>query len=1103
MNRKRLNYLFGSLSFTALFIFILLNALNPHTLAASGKTAVSASITVNTTNDELNSDGDCSLREAVQSANTDSSVDACTAGNGADVITLPAGKYILSLTGSGEDLNATGDLDVLESLTINGASSNSTSINGFSSDRIFHINPALSSDLSFRLEDVQITNGDVGNGAGIYLSNSTGRLLDVDINSNTAITNGGGIYNNNSLLIIEGNSEIATNTAVDGAGIFSDGEGQLHIEDSWIHHNLASDEGGAAKLDSGGVTVRNSTIEYNEATEYGGGVYTTMDVLIEDSTIQHNTAVNNYGGGFYVEDGSLIIENSTVYSNTASYGGGVYLYGVEVYVRQSIFRDNLATSDGGGIYHEYYGGTIVEDSLFEENTANGSGGGISVYGYAGLAIDRSTFISNTATTDGGAIHTSGDDYLYTYIRNSTLTQNEAGRNGGAVFSYFLGVVFENSTVVANTAGNQGGGFANDSYFGYFYNTILAGNSANGSESDTYADCYVPGYNLHSAGNNLFGKSTGCQEYRYDFTLPVGTLFTNVLEPLADNGGATLPDDTHPKSYVLKSSSPAIDAGNDDFCPSDDQTGATRTNGNACDLGAVESDDNATIPTFTENVITVDTTDDDMVVNGNCTLREAVEAAETDTAVDNCDAGDGWDVVQLSTGTYMITPNIQITTEHVTIRGASTAGTIIHGNDVSQLFYEEDDGGLILQDLTISHGLDSSDGGCLEAGGYGFVILVDVVVSDCEGQSGGAIEVYGHLNLVRSTIKNNTATQTGGGVFNYYGLVLVKDSTIINNTANEDGGGFRSEYGLSRLSNTGIMSNTITNTASTEGAGVYIEYALMILDDESTVQYNQSANDCGGIYSYYAATLIENATISHNTSANNGGGICGATEGVWLLNSLVENNVASGDGGGFYGGGLIENSTIRYNEANSGSGGGVYVGGEAAVLETSSIYGNSAGYGGGVVVDGSSSLSQVTVSENTAVTSTGGISMTANSILTIKSSIVANSTGSDCAAAGELLDGGYNLVESGACITDSSSLSGDPMLTPMTEVPSGEVVLPLLVGSSAVDIIPIGVNGCGDKFVLDQRGYTRPADADADGTNACDIGAFEFNRTFIYLTLIAK
>src|SRR5688572_10221914 len=47
--------------------------------------------------------GDCSLREAVIAANAD----------GADRILLPPGTYTLSLAGAGEDLAATGDLDLV------------------------------------------------------------------------------------------------------------------------------------------------------------------------------------------------------------------------------------------------------------------------------------------------------------------------------------------------------------------------------------------------------------------------------------------------------------------------------------------------------------------------------------------------------------------------------------------------------------------------------------------------------------------------------------------------------------------------------------------------------------------------------------------------------------------------------------------------------------------------------------------------------------------------------------------------------------------------------------------------------------------------------
>jgi CSLREA domain-containing protein len=54
--------------------------------------ANAATITVNTFADELNTDGDCSLREALASANADGGPanDACINGSGADIIVLPA-----------------------------------------------------------------------------------------------------------------------------------------------------------------------------------------------------------------------------------------------------------------------------------------------------------------------------------------------------------------------------------------------------------------------------------------------------------------------------------------------------------------------------------------------------------------------------------------------------------------------------------------------------------------------------------------------------------------------------------------------------------------------------------------------------------------------------------------------------------------------------------------------------------------------------------------------------------------------------------------------------------------------------------------------------
>src|SRR5262249_3184935 len=103
---------------TALTMVLLLFA------AIGPQTALAATFTVTKTADTNDGVGnsDCSLREAISAAN---------ATLGADTITLPAGTYQLTLANAGgtnEDNNATGDLDVNDSLTINGAGSGTTII---------------------------------------------------------------------------------------------------------------------------------------------------------------------------------------------------------------------------------------------------------------------------------------------------------------------------------------------------------------------------------------------------------------------------------------------------------------------------------------------------------------------------------------------------------------------------------------------------------------------------------------------------------------------------------------------------------------------------------------------------------------------------------------------------------------------------------------------------------------------------------------------------------------------------------------------------------------------------------------------------------------
>src|SRR3989441_11636576 len=102
--------------------------------------AAAATFTVNDTADAVDAvlgDGTCAtagntctLRAAIQEAN---------AHTGADTIMVPAGTYLLTISGRGEDAAVTGDLDITDDVTITGAGATSTIVNGNGIDRAFEI----------------------------------------------------------------------------------------------------------------------------------------------------------------------------------------------------------------------------------------------------------------------------------------------------------------------------------------------------------------------------------------------------------------------------------------------------------------------------------------------------------------------------------------------------------------------------------------------------------------------------------------------------------------------------------------------------------------------------------------------------------------------------------------------------------------------------------------------------------------------------------------------------------------------------------------------------------------------------------------------------
>ena len=122
---------------------------------------------------------------------------------------------------------------------------------------------------------------------------------------NTAASEGGGLWNDAGSTMTINASTISRNQALGtapdngGGGIFNNG-GILEINLSSITGNSAAGNGGGLFLGDGGeVHIRASQISRNEADGNGGGIYNNANLVLQFSSVTSNTAAD--GGGIYTD----------------------------------------------------------------------------------------------------------------------------------------------------------------------------------------------------------------------------------------------------------------------------------------------------------------------------------------------------------------------------------------------------------------------------------------------------------------------------------------------------------------------------------------------------------------------------------------------------------------------------------------------------------------------------------------------------------------------------------------------------------------------------------------------------------------------------------
>lgn len=531
-----------------------------------------------------------------------------------------------------------------------------------------------------------------------------------------------------------------------------------------------------------------------------------------------------------------------------------------------------------------------------------------------------------------------------------------------------------------------------------------------------------------------------------------------------------------------------------------------------------------------STINVTTTDDSIVNDGFCSLREAIISAnENDSPgiiVGECPAGsaDATDIIQVQAGvTYVLTldgsdeemaytgdldvidnagPMVDVRIQAV---GEGTA--VIQNGGMTDRIWHIHEAGFELAGIEVTGGnVNAAGGGLLNEDGQ--VTIADAIFSLNTGIGGGAVHSKGdnaelRLQTTDVTRNNSINFSNGGGVSVAGGLLIATDSNIAGNMAMGNGGGLVNQDGSVTITRTRFSGNT--------------------------------AGKCGGAVANLSSgvvTLITSTITGVNTAEEQGGGICNKGNMSITVGTAVETNQAKKGGGGIYNSGTLtlRNSLVQNNKAldenqnGDGLGGGLYATADSMTTMTqSAIVDNlAASAGGGVATDGNLLAFNSTMSGNFG-TVAGGLFVSANGTATLVNVTLADNEGLNLAgmdlhvlqgtvyagntiiantiqdaatctnSGGTLSSMGHNLTNDDTCFTETTDISNsDPLLAPL----ANGVHEPQF-GSPAIDAGDMVL--CSETAVqnMDQNNQPRPAFA------RCDIGAVEWQGFSLYLPAIMQ
>ena len=277
-------------------------------------------------------DADCSLPNAIRSANSEDLVEPmadCEPGDsdrvdeetppGLDTITIDIDGTVEGLITIEDTLAVTSNIEIDGGgYRIDGAGKQIFSVAGG----------------SLAIQDLVLSNGySATNGGAIAVLDGALSLANSAIQSSAALGQGGGIYSSNSDVTLS-DSDISGNTT---------GGASTDAHDHSAHAHSAED---AAALNAQSAEPIPVVENHN-----GGGLYfvgESSSLIIDRSGVASNASPES-GGGIYIASGSATISNSTISGNSAGAdGGGIYNAGASILTHVTVVGNSAA--NGGGIF---------------------------------------------------------------------------------------------------------------------------------------------------------------------------------------------------------------------------------------------------------------------------------------------------------------------------------------------------------------------------------------------------------------------------------------------------------------------------------------------------------------------------------------------------------------------------------------------------------------------------------------------------------------------------------------------------------------------------------------------------------------------------------